>query len=189
MIPLPCSWPVSGVEIQTVCGGTVCRARCVAGLRLDQPLGRHDGVVRGARYFTCAPRHGLLVRAERVQPPCQPSQSSRPRPPEQQDDVDRASPPGALRQHCPVPMGCAPCLSYAFGCPRTMTGKTANRFLQRASVLVDSSFSRASPSSVATPPQAAATGTSNCLRFPPPALSITLSHDDDGSLNLPATVA
>lgn len=34
-----------------------------AGLRLDEPLGTHDGEFRKKRYFQCEPRHGLFVHA------------------------------------------------------------------------------------------------------------------------------
>jgi hypothetical protein len=30
-------------------------------------VGKHDGIVRGKRYFTCPPRHGIFVRADIVQ--------------------------------------------------------------------------------------------------------------------------
>ena len=34
-----------------------------AGIELQAAVGRNDGAVRGVRYFSCAPRHGLFVPA------------------------------------------------------------------------------------------------------------------------------
>ncbi|KAI8799793.1 hypothetical protein BJ742DRAFT_844350 [Cladochytrium replicatum] len=39
-----------------------------AGIRLDQKVGKHDGVVRGKRYFSCENGYGLFVKAEKVIP-------------------------------------------------------------------------------------------------------------------------
>lgn len=33
-----------------------------AGIELLQAVGRNDGSVRGVRYFSCPPRHGLFVQ-------------------------------------------------------------------------------------------------------------------------------
>ncbi|KAJ3199463.1 CAP-Gly domain-containing linker protein 2, partial [Dinochytrium kinnereticum] len=38
------------------------------GIKLDRPLGKHDGVVRGKRYFTCEENHGLFVKIEKIIP-------------------------------------------------------------------------------------------------------------------------
>ncbi|KAJ3179776.1 hypothetical protein HK101_010002 [Irineochytrium annulatum] len=38
------------------------------GLKLDRPLGKHNGVVRGKRYFTCETNHGLFVKIDKVTP-------------------------------------------------------------------------------------------------------------------------
>ena len=35
-------------------------------MALDVPEGKHDGRVRGTRYFQCQPSHGVLVRPSRV---------------------------------------------------------------------------------------------------------------------------
>lgn len=37
------------------------------GIKLDRPLGKHNGVVRGRRYFSCKENHGLLVKLEKIQ--------------------------------------------------------------------------------------------------------------------------
>jgi len=39
------------------------------GVCLALPAGRHDGALRGRRYFRCPPRHGLLVRGSEIMPP------------------------------------------------------------------------------------------------------------------------
>lgn len=36
------------------------------GVELRTAKGRHDGTVRGRRYFTCRPRHGIMVRPNKV---------------------------------------------------------------------------------------------------------------------------
>ena len=32
------------------------------GVELDEPEGKNNGTVKGKSYFTCAPKHGLIVR-------------------------------------------------------------------------------------------------------------------------------
>ncbi|XP_057983099.1 tubulin-folding cofactor B [Malania oleifera] len=49
----------------------VGRAESVApgfwvGVQYDEPLGKHDGMVKGTRYFNCPPLHGALIRPEKV---------------------------------------------------------------------------------------------------------------------------
>ncbi|RDX87942.1 Tubulin-folding cofactor B, partial [Mucuna pruriens] len=36
------------------------------GVQYDEPLGKHDGMVKGVRYFECPPSHGGIVRPEKV---------------------------------------------------------------------------------------------------------------------------
>ncbi|XP_064108829.1 CAP-Gly domain-containing linker protein 3-like isoform X2 [Macrobrachium nipponense] len=36
------------------------------GIELRKAKGRHDGVVKGKRYFTCRPRHGIMVKPSKV---------------------------------------------------------------------------------------------------------------------------
>lgn len=36
------------------------------GVQYDEPLGKHDGEVKGTRYFECPPLHGALVRPDKV---------------------------------------------------------------------------------------------------------------------------
>ncbi|KAJ3238901.1 CAP-Gly domain-containing linker protein 2 [Chytriomyces hyalinus] len=38
------------------------------GIKLDRPLGKHDGVVRGKRYFSCEENHGLFVKLDKIIP-------------------------------------------------------------------------------------------------------------------------
>ncbi|XP_021747086.1 tubulin-folding cofactor B-like isoform X2 [Chenopodium quinoa] len=37
------------------------------GVQYDEPLGKHDGLVKGTRYFECPPLHGAMVRPDKVQ--------------------------------------------------------------------------------------------------------------------------
>ncbi|CAN1140386.1 Tubulin-folding cofactor B [Linum perenne] len=36
------------------------------GVEYDEPLGKHDGMVKGTRYFECPPLHGAMVRPDKV---------------------------------------------------------------------------------------------------------------------------
>lgn len=36
------------------------------GVQYDEPLGKHDGTVKGKRYFECPPLHGAMVRPDKV---------------------------------------------------------------------------------------------------------------------------
>ncbi|KAG2410749.1 Tubulin-folding cofactor [Vigna angularis] len=36
------------------------------GVQYDEPLGKHDGMVKGVRYFECPPSHGGIVRPDKV---------------------------------------------------------------------------------------------------------------------------
>ncbi|XP_010552969.1 PREDICTED: tubulin-folding cofactor B [Tarenaya hassleriana] len=36
------------------------------GVQYDEPLGKHDGMVKGTRYFECPPLHGSMVRPDKV---------------------------------------------------------------------------------------------------------------------------
>ncbi|KAL2460288.1 Tubulin-folding cofactor B [Abeliophyllum distichum] len=36
------------------------------GVQYDEPLGKHDGMVKGKRYFDCPPLHGAMVRPDKV---------------------------------------------------------------------------------------------------------------------------
>ncbi|KAJ4978482.1 hypothetical protein NE237_009262 [Protea cynaroides] len=36
------------------------------GVHYDEPLGKHDGMVKGKRYFDCPPLHGVMVRPDKV---------------------------------------------------------------------------------------------------------------------------
>ncbi|KAG5549736.1 hypothetical protein RHGRI_014886 [Rhododendron griersonianum] len=37
------------------------------GVQYDEPLGKHDGMVKGTRFFDCPPLHGAMVRPDKVQ--------------------------------------------------------------------------------------------------------------------------
>jgi dynactin 1 len=36
------------------------------GVELDEPEGKNDGTIKGVSYFTCKPKHGLMVRPSEV---------------------------------------------------------------------------------------------------------------------------
>ncbi|XP_024971296.1 tubulin-folding cofactor B [Cynara cardunculus var. scolymus] len=36
------------------------------GVQYDEPLGKHDGMVKGTRFFKCPPLHGAMVRPDKV---------------------------------------------------------------------------------------------------------------------------
>ncbi|CAH9093968.1 unnamed protein product [Cuscuta europaea] len=36
------------------------------GVQFDEPVGKHDGMVKGKRYFDCPPLHGSIVRPDKV---------------------------------------------------------------------------------------------------------------------------
>ncbi|KAL5720021.1 hypothetical protein ACHQM5_012733 [Ranunculus cassubicifolius] len=36
------------------------------GVQYDEPLGKHDGLVRGKRYFECPPLHGAMIRPDKI---------------------------------------------------------------------------------------------------------------------------
>ncbi|KAK9723131.1 CAP-Gly domain [Popillia japonica] len=47
-------------------GGTEFAAGTWVGVELDAPKGKNDGLVQGVRYFTCRPKHGMFVRADKL---------------------------------------------------------------------------------------------------------------------------
>ncbi|KAF5185872.1 Tubulin-folding cofactor b [Thalictrum thalictroides] len=36
------------------------------GVQYDEPFGKHDGMVKGTRFFECPPLHGAMVRPDRI---------------------------------------------------------------------------------------------------------------------------
>ncbi|EEF33219.1 tubulin-folding cofactor B [Ricinus communis] len=36
------------------------------GVQYDEPLGKHDGLVKGVRYFDCPPLHGGMIRPDKI---------------------------------------------------------------------------------------------------------------------------
>ncbi|CAK9227045.1 unnamed protein product [Sphagnum jensenii] len=36
------------------------------GVQYDEPVGKHDGLVKGKRYFTCPPGHGAMLRPDKI---------------------------------------------------------------------------------------------------------------------------
>lgn len=47
-------------------GKVECDPGVWCGVELDEPVGLNDGSVRGVRYFTCPPQHGVLVAVNKV---------------------------------------------------------------------------------------------------------------------------
>eukprot|EP01122_Echinamoeba_exundans_P007038 TRINITY_DN2084_c0_g2_i1.p2 TRINITY_DN2084_c0_g2~~TRINITY_DN2084_c0_g2_i1.p2 ORF type:complete len:527 (-),score=97.10 TRINITY_DN2084_c0_g2_i1:3361-4941(-) len=56
-----------GVGTVRFCGPVKFSPEVWVGVELDQPRGRNDGFVNGERYFTCAPNHGILLKAAGVE--------------------------------------------------------------------------------------------------------------------------
>ncbi|EDQ91311.1 uncharacterized protein MONBRDRAFT_23579 [Monosiga brevicollis MX1] len=48
------------------CGMVHFEAGEWAGVYLEEPVGEHDGVHSSVRYFTCPPRHGIMVQVSKV---------------------------------------------------------------------------------------------------------------------------
>ncbi|RDD45439.1 CAP-Gly domain-containing linker protein 3 [Trichoplax sp. H2] len=59
----------SGSKVGKLCyfGRTEFADGIWAGIKLDEPIGKNDGTVDGVTYFSCKPKHGILVNASRVQ--------------------------------------------------------------------------------------------------------------------------
>eukprot|EP00252_Welwitschia_mirabilis_P007790 TRINITY_DN19489_c0_g1_i1.p1 TRINITY_DN19489_c0_g1~~TRINITY_DN19489_c0_g1_i1.p1 ORF type:complete len:243 (-),score=57.35 TRINITY_DN19489_c0_g1_i1:92-820(-) len=36
------------------------------GVKYDEPVGKHDGMVKGKRYFSCPPLHGAMLRPDKI---------------------------------------------------------------------------------------------------------------------------
>lgn len=52
-------------QLRAVSSPNAARRRCAGdfvGVELDDPLGKNNGTVKGVRYFSCKPKHGLFVR-------------------------------------------------------------------------------------------------------------------------------
>ncbi|CAH1153752.1 unnamed protein product [Phaedon cochleariae] len=74
-VPVP-DWVTLGesVQIKPYCstgivayiGGTDFANGTWIGVELDAPKGKNDGSVKGIRYFTCKPNHGMFVRADKI---------------------------------------------------------------------------------------------------------------------------
>ena len=47
-------------------GDTHYASGSFVGVELDEPAGKNNGTVKGHSYFTCAPKHGLIVRPSDV---------------------------------------------------------------------------------------------------------------------------
>ena len=61
-----------------------------AGVSLDQPLGKHDGRVRGRRYFDCKENHGILVRPSKLRRTSDTTGSDRRQPDDSEGDANQA---------------------------------------------------------------------------------------------------
>lgn len=53
-------------EVKFVGKVEVLAAGYWVGVQYDEPVGKHDGVVKGKRYFTCPPGHGSILRPDKL---------------------------------------------------------------------------------------------------------------------------
>ncbi|XP_066259078.1 kinesin-like protein KIF13A isoform X2 [Euwallacea similis] len=58
--------PYNSSGVVAYIGGTEFASGNWIGVELDAPKGKNDGSVGGVRYFTCKPKHGMFVRADKL---------------------------------------------------------------------------------------------------------------------------
>lgn len=58
--------PYNSSGVIAYIGGTDFASGTWIGVELDAPKGKNDGTVQGVQYFTCKPKHGMFVRADKL---------------------------------------------------------------------------------------------------------------------------
>ncbi|KAJ3639965.1 hypothetical protein Zmor_003291 [Zophobas morio] len=58
--------PYNSSGVVAYIGGTEFAAGTWIGVELDAPKGKNDGSVQGVRYFSCRPKYGMFVRADKL---------------------------------------------------------------------------------------------------------------------------
>ncbi|XP_067009212.2 kinesin-like protein KIF13A [Anabrus simplex] len=58
--------PYNSSGVIAYVGGTEFAAGTWVGVELDAPTGKNDGMVQGVRYFSCRPKCGIFVRADKL---------------------------------------------------------------------------------------------------------------------------
>lgn len=58
--------PYNSSGVIAYIGGTEFAGGTWIGVELDAPKGKNDGSVQGVKYFSCKPKHGMFVRADKL---------------------------------------------------------------------------------------------------------------------------
>lgn len=58
--------PYNSSGVIAYIGGTEFSGGTWIGVELDAPKGKNDGSVQGVKYFSCKPKHGMFVRADKL---------------------------------------------------------------------------------------------------------------------------
>jgi kinesin family protein 13 len=58
--------PYNSSGVVAYIGGTEFASGTWIGVELDAPKGKNDGSIQGVRYFSCRPKYGMFVRADKL---------------------------------------------------------------------------------------------------------------------------